>query len=364
MSEILNKNIFFRTDASLEIGNGHVMRCLTLADKLRDQGYECQFICRDHEGHLNEIIKNKGFKAHLLMRTERIDFSSSLQGGYEKWLGASWNEDALQTIDIIKEYSASWLVVDHYGIDYRWEYLVAKSVENILVIDDLANRPHQCDILLDQTFSRNAASYKALVSGDCKLLCGSNYALLRPEFGTLRAESLYNRKDNKLKKILISMGGVDINNVTGKILKSLHDCKLPKDIKIIVVLGSTAPWLEDVNQQVKKLPWDAELRVAVDNMAELMAESCLAIGASGATSWERCALGLPTILLVLADNQIMIADELSNAGAVVKVDDYDEIPVQVNRLIDNSYLMQTMSRRSASIVDGRGTERVQNEMEL
>src|SRR5690606_35975420 len=186
-----------------------------------------------------------------------------------------------------------WLIVDHYALDARWESQQKDFCGRLAVIDDLASRPHSCDLLLDQNLGRRMQDYSHLVADNCELLIGPDYALLRPEFISARKHSLERREKPVLRNLLISMGGVDKDNVTSHVLEALKPCLLPNDTRISVVMGANAPWAGLVQQQAAMMPWCTEVVFNVDNMAQRMAESDFAIGAAGSTSWERCCLGLP-----------------------------------------------------------------------
>lgn len=359
--ELLMK-IVFRADASLEMGTGHVMRCLTLANALHAEGNECHFICREHPGNLIEFIRKQGHMVHSLSYLENEKVGDKNNEGsvlaHATWLGASQKEDAAACDEILATIKPEWLVVDHYALDYRWEQELKPYYQNLLVIDDLADRKHDCNILLDQTFGRKAEDYHPWVPPDCTLLCGSNYALLRPEFAQLRAYSLERRKQPQLKRLLITMGGVDKDNATGLVLRALITCDIPHDCEVTVVMGAHAPWLKEVQEQAKQIPWKTDVCVNVKNMAQLMADSDLAIGAAGATSWERCCLGLPTIMVVLAENQQTIAQNLKKAAAVDILADSKQITYHLSRILN--YMLQSpcslinMSQSAANITDGKG----------
>lgn len=301
-----NMNIVFRCDASIQIGTGHVMRCLTLADELARQGAKCHFICREHEGNLIDFIAQKGYEVYKL---EVVHLDKHMKNDVEptlfhsEWLGSSQTEDVKQTIDIVITIEPEWLIIDHYALNDYWEQKLRPHCDNILVIDDLADRKHDCDILLDQTFGRDSQDYQHLVPDHCKVLGGTTYALLRPEFSKWRQYSLERRKNNTLEHILVNLGGVDKDNLTSQILDTLKQAPLSDSCKITVVMGSTSPWVEAAKKKAEQLPWPTEVKTGVSNMAQLMANSDLAIGAAGSTIWERFCLGLPTILLVIAQNQ-------------------------------------------------------------
>lgn len=360
--------VAFRADASIEMGAGHVMRCLTLADALRTRGAKCVFICRSHIGNLSALIEARGYEVCLLPAVDRRShFIIGSQSTYMDWLGTSWADDAAQTLKALSLRSSSveWLVVDHYALDVRWELAVRKSCKYLMAIDDLADRAHDCDLLLDQNLGRKLEDYAQLVPVCCSVLTGPQYALLRPEFASLRIESLERRASSqKLSRLLISMGGMDKDNATGAVLAALGDVSLPAECRITVVMGSQAPWLESVSCQVDALPWQAELLIDVQDMASLMTQSDLAIGAAGSTSWERCCLGVPTVLVVLADNQRSGAQALQNAGCVVLLGEILDIPLRLKECIQTaSDFMSEYVHRASLVTEGDGVEQVAKRMQ-
>lgn len=334
------------------------MRCLTLADALAARGAKCTFICREHAGNLIEHIYNKGHGVYSLPIGQGTDTDLA----HSTWLGATQVQDIEGCVSVLTKLQPDWLVVDHYALDARWEVEAAKLCTKLMVIDDLADRVHTCNLLLDQTFGREAKDYGALVPEDCALLCGSRYALLRPEFAALRPYSLQRRAHPRLKHLLITMGGVDKDNVTAQVLNALRGCPLPDDCAITVVMGATAPCLSDVQQQAQTMRWPTSVRVAVSNMARLMADSDLAIGAAGATSWERCCMGLPTIMIVLAENQIAVADSLEKTGAsrVLELNNsfMSQLTSSIAEICNPATNLIRMSQAARSIVDGRGCNAV------
>ena len=362
-------NIVFRCDASIQIGTGHVMRCLTLADELTRQGAKCYFICREHEGNLIDFIAQKGYETYKL---EVVSLDSNENDENEptlfhsEWLGATQETDARQTVDIVSSIQLEWLIIDHYALDSYWEQKLRPHCGNILVIDDLADRKHDCNVLLDQTFGRDKQEYQDLVPSDCEVLCGTTHALLRPEFSKWRPYSLERRKGNALEHILVNLGGVDKDNLTSQILDALKQAHLSESCKITVVMGSTSPWIDAVTKKAKELPWSTEVKSGVSNMAELMANSDLAIGAAGSTSWERCCLGLPTIKLVIAENQMNIANNLESINAVKIVLNNHDLVKTINEclreLIQIPEKLKSMSQSSADVLDGYGTYKVIEKM--
>ncbi len=349
--------VVFRVDASLQMGTGHVMRCLTLAQVLKENGANVEFICRKHEGNLIDKIRSSGFNVHELGLFEETEVDTSL--AHSHWLGATQQQDADDCIDIFKAKKVDWLIVDHYALDEQWQERLKPYYEKLMVIDDLADRKHQCDILLDQTFGRQQEDYLAFTTKDCELLLGSQYALLRPEFAKWRPYSLERRSKPEFKQLLINMGGVDIDNVTENILDELKMCNLPNDIDITVVMGGSAPHLESVKSKAITLPCKTEVKVDVDNMAEVMANSDIAIGAAGATTWERCCLGLPTIQFVIAKNQLFSAETLAQHN-IVKL--AKEIKETAYLLESSSEWMKSVGSVALEICDGMGSYKVFNKM--
>ena len=353
------QKVFFRTDASIQIGSGHVMRCLTLADYLNENGFKCEFICREHKGNLIDYIKIKGFKVSVL---PNISKSSDINLDYSSWLGESQDNDAKQCIKILGDSMPSWLIVDHYGIDYNWEKTIKKACQKLFCIDDLADKAHYCDGLLDQTFGRSQNDYKTLVPKGCDIFTGSDFALLRPEFLNFRKLSILRRSDGLLKKILINLGGVDKDNNTLLILETLEQIDGLNHINFSVVLGSSAPNVLSVSNACKGHRYNIDLLIGVENIAEVMTDSDLAIGAAGATSWERCCLGLPTILLTLAENQKYISAVLSKQKIVLNISSIEsiksELPIYIKKCVANKNLLVNMTKSSIDLVDGMGAERV------
>ncbi len=351
----------FRVDASLHIGSGHVMRCLTLADALVKQGAQCHFISRNHTGNMLNFIQGKGHQVIMLPAQESLSQPSTKKSSreYNDWLGASIVDDFTQTQSAIKSLQlgklVNWLVVDHYALDENWERRLRPYCQKVMVIDDLADRIHNCDLLLDQTFGRDEQDYKSLVPEDCNILTGSYYALLRPEFSKWREYSLDRRNQPILKHLLITLGGVDKNNITADVLAAVAVSKLPLDCRITVVMGANAPYITEVQELAKNFPWTTEVKINVQNIAKLMADSDLCIGASGSTSWERCCLGLPTIMLIIADNQKKIAEELFFHQAVLLCKSIKDIPCSIKKIKNN---LLKFSQKSSEILDDQGLNRV------
>jgi len=317
------------------------MRCVALADELKREGCTVTFLCRALEGNLIESVEHK-----VIVLEKNDDFQSD--DLYSNWLGATQGQDAKQTIKVMPKIT-DLLVVDSYALGQFWHQKLRPYTKKILVIDDLADRQFDCDILLNQNLGVEEKVYEGRVPRDCKLLLGCNYALLRPEFSETRTEALEKRlHTTEIENILVSVGGSDIDNVTYDILQQL-DSKF----NIVVVLGKISPY----NKMIKAYAKNKNIEVIVDanNMSELMLNADIAIGAGGSTSWERCCLGLPTLLCVLADNQRGAAERLEDLGAVIII---NNLKTDLQLIIENSDYQNIMSNNAKSICDGLGCKRV------
>jgi UDP-2,4-diacetamido-2,4,6-trideoxy-beta-L-altropyranose hydrolase len=362
-------NVVFRVDASLQIGSGHVMRCLSLAHGLAARGAHCIFLTRMHPGNLCDTIQRQGYPVHDLA-AEGPECQAEGERGvateglsHASWLGCTWQTDAHQTALFLQSRQVDLLVVDHYALDYRWEGAIRPGCGRVMAIDDLADRRHNCDFLLDQNLGRGEADYASLLGDGAKLLVGPSFALLRQEFAVRRPASLRRRRSRgrALSRILISMGGVDQANATGHVLAALRQCRLPSGSNIGVIMGSQAPWLAQVRESAMKMPWPTEVFLDVGDMARRMAASDLAIGAAGSTAWERCCMGLPSMIVVLAENQWPGASALSAAGAASLIGEVADIerklPLALTQLQRDSCLEQ-MSNAASAVTDGHGVTRV------
>lgn len=302
-------NIVFRADASVEIGTGHIMRSLVLADKLREQGANISFICRSDKGHYNDCIISKGYKVSILP-PEQFE----------------WKIDAEQTINILKHQIQypDCLVIDHYALDIRWEQQLRGLVKRIAVIDDLANRPHDCDILLDPNlYQRMEFRYEHLVPAKCMQFLGPQYALLRPEFREERR--LLRIRDGTVRRILIFFGGTDPTNETLKTLQAVEKLKL-NNILVDVVVGDKNPHKSKVEQICSTLP-NVTYYCQIDFIAWLMTKADLSIGAGGSTTWERLYLGLPTLTMTIADNQMESINMLDQLGVIWNLGWHENVSV-------------------------------------
>ena len=348
-------NIAVRVDASLRIGTGHVARCVTLASELKRRGGCILFICRHLTEFIRRHIQESGHDVVLLPQREETSDGDLSHAG---WLGVSQTDDATDTLAILRERAPfDWLVVDHYALDIRWENAVRGAVRAVLAIDDIADRIHFVDMLLDQNLQdQRSDRYAGLLPDKCRRLIGPRYALLRPEFRAL-ASHLPQRRT----RLNIFFGGTDLVGMTVRALEGLAEANL-RGVPIDIIVGQDNPHRDMIAALAGRIP-DTVLYIQPSNLGAIMARAQLALGAGGATSWERCCLGVPTALISIAENQKSGCRALAAARAGVYLGDIAEVTAQqiartVQRMLTHPRLLKAISRRAAAVVDGRGTERV------
>lgn len=353
--------IAFRVDATNEMGIGHFMRCLTLAKALRQKGVGyIRFLCRYLPPHLHQILIDSAFDIRFLKERNQFNVKSNLY--HSDWLGVCQVTDAEEVCSLLSDRYWHWIIVDHYAIDKTWHSYVKPLCARLMVIDDLADREHLCDLLLDQTLGRESDTYKQLVPLSCSTLLGSQYSLLRPEFCHHRHLSFKRRTFPVLKRLLITMGGMDSKNSTDMILKALEKSGLPSELEVIIVMGAGSPSLEKIVESARCSRFQENVIVNADNMAELMSSCDLVIGAAGATSWERCCLGVPSVMVVLAENQKGVAESLSSLNAAIFIDGIDKIVSDLGGIVEHLMrhpdVLRDMSYAAREVTDGKGADKV------
>jgi len=359
----MTMKIAIRVDASSQIGTGHFMRCLTLGDALKQRGEQVCFVSRHLPEHLKDILAKKGYEIALLESTQNEAALDEL--AHAGWLGVSQAQDAMDTIQALSDGSWDWLIVDHYALDSRWETKLRHAAKKILAIDDIADRQHACDILLDQNYYADIESrYTDKVPEYCQLLLGPHYALLRNEFRRLHEQ--IKPRTGPVKRVLIFFGGVDASNFTGRAIEALSEIDLA-GLHVDVVIGEKHPCREQIKAACAQYGFICY--VQTNKMAELMAAADMAIGAAGSACWERCCLGLPALLVAVADNQINIAKALDLFGACiyVKTEKATSVPIMrsvMDKLLSTQDRLELLSKKAYSLVDGLGVDRVSQEMSL
>ena len=348
--------IAFRADASTQIGVGHVMRCLTLANAIQKRGVQTIFVCRHLPQYLENILTASGNQVLRLKSALNGDLLDDLP--QSKLLGVSQKQDAAETIAAIANTKLDWIVVDHYGIDARWETFLRAKASRIMAIDDTADRMHDCDVLLDQNFYLNADTrYVGKVPPACALLLGPRYALLRDEFRVWRTKT--NPRTGPVKRILVFFGGMDAENHTGRTIEILSQICGP-EIAVDVVIGAEHSECE----QIESLCMQSQFRCHVETsrMAELMANADFCIGAGGSATWERMALGLPTLAKCIAQNQRQLIEDCATKGYLIAANSMFEdaltAATKISAILAQDELLVSISKKCMERVDERGTLRV------
>jgi UDP-2,4-diacetamido-2,4,6-trideoxy-beta-L-altropyranose hydrolase len=344
-------HVVFRADASVRLGTGHVRRCLELASRLAVRGVSVMFVCAEGPGDMIDEISARGMRASRL----RTDAEARAAPA------AAWQRDARQTAAAIAAAGLSphWLVVDHYGLDRRWERAVRGHARRIMAIDDLADRAHDCEMLLDQNLSNpRHARYRQLLPAGATQLLGCQYALVGAEFVRLRSAALARRR-GELRRVLISMGGTDPCNDTARALDGLQRSRCA-GIAVDVVIGAANPHRAALAARCSGLP-GCSLHVQTTRMAELMTQADLAISGGGSTTWERCALGLPAIAVSQSEDQVAIARAVADAGGQKLLGTSAEVrEAHYAAALDGmtAAALRAMSAAAAALCDGEGAERV------
>ena len=337
--------VVFRTDSSLNIGAGHIMRCMTLAEEIRRFGGKAVFICRELPGMASHWLAQNDWEAITLPRL------SNKQD----------QEPVGEFLEIIEklDQAPDWLVIDHYGIDRRWEKAMRNSVGNIMVIDDLADRPHECDLLLDLTAGRKTEDYQPLVPSSCRLLLGIDYALLRRQFAKERPLALlHHNSSTEVSRILIGFGGTDPKKTAEMALEALAG----SDYELDVLIGSNSPSLPILKKSALKNQ-AIRLHIDIEDVAALMSSADIALGAGGGTTWERCCMGLPSLLIQTADNQEFLLHELAKIEAASVIGQAESLSAsklkqEIERFTADHSLRNQIGKTGSLLCDGLGAGRV------
>lgn len=349
-------NVAIRVDSSTQIGIGHLTRCLTLANKLKLEGFKITFICRELTGNLNQLVIDADYNI-IKLKPLSIDPPINDLNNYAEWLGVSEIEDANETLEYIKSFKINLLIIDNYSIGVNWEGILRPYVDKIMVIDDIANRSHDCDVLLDQNWFKDKESrYDGLVPKDCVKLLGPEYALLRDEFAKAK-EKLFKLKKNKLKRVFIFFGGSDPHNLIGKTINALS-VPVFSDLKLDIIISKNNPHKKKLLNQIKNRG-NIKLYIQVENLANIMLNADFAIASGGVNTWERMCLNIFSMVIITADNQRPTIEELKKhnhiflLGKSTKISE-DAISRNVKKFI--------LDRQSFNVnqlhVDGLGASRV------
>ena len=332
----------FRFDAGPEIGGGHALRCLALAETLMRSGWMCRYAIGP--GSINAVQQLMPYEKYCFQLSGKPESEINEIEGY------------------LKGRKCDLFVVDHYGRDIHFERLCRTFAKYIMVIDDMVNRSHDADYLLNQNLGSLASSYKTLVPGTCRFFIGPQYALLRPEFYLNRLKSLARRQHERaVQRILVSFGLSETCRFTERVVKALANTSYSGYIDVV---GSGEEFRKSaVFSESKKTRPRIRILRDVDDIAVLMRDADLAIGAAGSMSWERCTLGLPSLVTAIADNQRTIAHALFKAGAADVFDfdmanEDDGLAKSLAKILIDRKRVKQMSTIAADICDGLGCERV------
>jgi UDP-2,4-diacetamido-2,4,6-trideoxy-beta-L-altropyranose hydrolase len=347
-------SIAIRVDASTSIGSGHLLRCLTLARQLRASGMDITFICRKSTSDLFDLITEERFSLIFLdedIVPEEPDLSI-IQG-----------RDSILTKEALFSIGKKidCLVVDHYQLDYQWEDTLKEHVGRLMVIDDLSNRPHSCDLLLDQGYGASADKYHKLTSPHTYLLLGPSYTLLRPEFSKVRNEiplpSLY----DETYRVHLFFGMYDAGNMTIQVVRWILEGF--SSLQLRVVVGSDRTDTDVLQEFAHQYPGRLDWRCRPPDLATFMVGCHVAIGAPGMSTWERACLGIPSIYIASSNNQIPILERLKAEGISEYIGHYSAISEasfkeRVEYFVSDTDLLLALRNKSMNMIDGKGCERV------
>ena len=347
--------VAIRVDSSPDVGSGHLMRCLALAAALREIGVNATFVMRNHDGNLNQRVVDSGFTLRSLPLHHAEDQRNLPR------LGADVYTDAEETVDFLNDYRPNWLVVDHYSLDWHWESAVRIAGMRILVIDDLANRAHDCDALLDQNFPPvSSCRYENLVPSGCVLYLGPQFALLNPNFALHRVQLMQN-PGLKRDGIVVSFGSSNILSLAEMTCEALNHPSLQEQ-QVNLVLGADPANFEDVLHRFSNRP-KTQVMGPQPHLASLMSSARLAIGAGGSTIWERRCLGLASVVVSIAPNQEHLCRVLGDLGIINYLGALETASSDLIRVACEDELMKAQpliasEATSPYDADGRGANRI------
>jgi UDP-2,4-diacetamido-2,4,6-trideoxy-beta-L-altropyranose hydrolase len=354
-------NVVFRVDASYRIGSGHISRCLSLAKVLADHGVRSSFLCRHMPDALVARIRSR---AHELIRLPNVQVRGANQETdmYADGVEPAQEEDAQQTKDALRGRRCDWVIVDHYSLDFRWENAVREIASTIMAIDDLADRRHDCDLLLDQNYFADLHSrYEGLLPAEACRLLGPRYALLDPQFAAARVNSVR----AQVERLFVSVGANDPFRICMKAVISLHRFA-PPFLGAEIVAGSDTAAGNDAQSSAHGLH-NVAVHGYIDDIARVMARCTLAVGAGGSSTWERCAIGIPSIVIITADNQRQMAMDLAQTGVIVLLGEGKDVSAEeiygaLAELRSDAVRLSRMRRDAMDLVDGEGAYRVTRRM--
>ena len=357
--------IAIRTDSSIKIGSGHVIRCLTLARALKKNGHNCKFISRNLKGNLNRVIKQE-FELEELAAPNK-NYKNLIYPPHAIWAEIDWESDAKESISKLSGFD--WIICDHYAFDWQWETFISTEGIKIMVIDDLADRHHKCDLLLDATLGRYKKDYKKLTNSNTVLFVGVEYALIRPEFKKSRKISISKRLDREIKNILICMGGMDSYNLIPEILINLGSEFISQKLNVNILISSKANNIKLIEKKISELAFPVKLLIDQNNISEIMIETDIAISACGLFYYELATMSVPTILIPVSDIQKKMAIKFTQlSSANVLLDPLTESGLKDLKNVFSRFIVNIKSNKISKVnsipkFDGGGVEKVAKAME-
>lgn len=358
-------NIVIRVDASLQMGSGHVVRCLTLAEGFRIRKFNVSFLSQRLPGHFISQFEARGFPVGSLPALENdlcvLERDSAVPHAH--WLGVDWQHDARHAANVLSTMNRpfDWLVVDHYALDIRWEDAMRPYANHIMAIDDLANRAHNCDLLLDQICTEDLLRYEGLLPGRCRKLFGSKYALLRPEFSAARSHPEFPKEFVNNNIVHVFFGTSDKEGHTMRFSRLLLE-HFP-DLRLKIAVGGSFIHQGSLSDMASQFGERVVWQQGVTDMAAHMRDCSLAVGTPGMSTWERACMGLPAAHLTNAASQVDILLSLKESGFcellghVGSITDEAFVAGMENFLGERQRLVH-MRQLGLESVDGKGVERV------
>lgn len=358
------QHFYIRTDASPVIGTGHFVRCLNLAKSLIAQNSKVTFISRALDSSLSKLVNNAGCRVvDLSLQNRSMDQSPD---DYSTWLGVSQYDDICQCLDVIDDKKNASIIVDHYGVNEEWFNEAKKKCEKLVVIDDLANRTLNVDLVVNQNPGWTKFDYAHLVGQQTKLLIGPQFAIISRKYESTRHNLIRNFTNLGPLRILVSLGGTDIENITGKIARILERLQKNRDYVVTLVAGPMNPNSNDLESISERSNGKIKMLRGKNCLVDAYLCHDVAIGAVGGSAWERCCLGLPCILVPIATNQEPAAKILQKVGAglLLEYGHYNfECHLREALLkISNKDLRRAISNNAMQICDGLGARRVAEEI--
>jgi UDP-2,4-diacetamido-2,4,6-trideoxy-beta-L-altropyranose hydrolase len=359
--------VVFRVEAGNGKGGGHLMRCLVLAHRLRDLGAECLFVTFETPSDFIAVIREQGYLTDFAMAVPPRRRTVAHARGASVALNAVVDATRFQkSVRRVFKGAVDWVIVDHYLLGKSWEILTKCISRKIFVIDDLIDRAHQCDVFLNQNLGADRSHYDSLLQPSTRFLLGPRYALIRPEFSEWRSKSLHRRDDGMSGRILMNFGADDNGDLMLEALALMQDVRFPTGYSLTVVTGKSCSSLSQIRRACAALPISIEIIEWIPDYAALLSGVDFVVGAAGSSSWERCVLGVPAMVFVIAENQIKAAYAMESQGIIeafpVSSDGKKLWLSRFRAWLSDPGIVAAMSVRAREVCDGRGVDLICEEV--